>query len=436
MCRCLHNGGFPNQFGKSVKYVRNGVCKNMNMIENKRVISFSPPDISEMEIQEVAEALRSGWITTGPRTKEFERRIAAHVGVNKAVCLNSQTACAEMALRVMGIGPGDEVITSAYTYTASASVICHVGATPIMVDTQEDCLEMDYDKVAAAITERTKAIIPVDLAGIPCDYEKLFAVVEAKKHLFKPSNDIQKALGRVAIMADTAHAFGAEWKGQVIGAVADFSSFSWHAVKNLTTAEGGALTWRTIEGIDDEAIYKQVQLLSLHGQSKDALAKTKLGAWEYDIVGPWYKCNMTDVAAAIGLKQLERYPAMLKRREEIIKKYDAALRPMGVKTLDHYTEEYRSSGHLYLTRIPGITLEQRNEIIIRMAEMGVACNVHYKPLPMMTAYKNLGFDIKDYPNAYAMFANEITLPLHTCLTDEDVEYVIACYCEILKDYIG
>ncbi len=409
---------------------------NMTMIENKRVIPFSPPDISEMEIQEVAEALRSGWITTGPRTKEFERRIAAHVGVKKAVCLNSQTACAEMALRVMGIGPGDEVITSAYTYTASASIICHVGATPIMVDTQEDCLEMDYDKVAEAITERTKAIIPVDLAGIPCDYEKLFAVVEAKKHLFKPSNDIQKALGRVAIMADTAHAFGAEWKGQVIGAVADFSSFSWHAVKNLTTAEGGALTWRTIEGIDDEAIYKQLQLLSLHGQSKDALAKTKLGAWEYDIVGPWYKCNMTDVAAAIGLKQFERYPEMLKRREEIIKKYDAALCPLGVKTLDHYTEEYRSSGHLYLTRIPGITLEQRNEIIIKMAEMGVACNVHYKPLPMMTAYKNLGFDIKDYPNAYAMFENEITLPLHTCLTDEDVEYVIACYCEVLKDYIG
>jgi len=408
----------------------------MDMNQNKRVIPFSPPDISEMEIQEVAEALRSGWITTGPRTKEFERRIAEHVGVNKAVCLNSQTACAEMALRVMGIGPGDEVITSAYTYTASASIICHVGATPVMVDTQKDCLEMDYDKVADVITERTKAIIPVDLAGIPCDYEKLFAVVESKKHLFKPSNDIQKALGRVAIMADTAHAFGAEWKGQIIGAVADFSSFSWHAVKNLTTAEGGALTWRTIEGIDDEAIYKQLQLLSLHGQSKDALAKTKLGAWEYDIVGPWYKCNMTDVAAAIGLKQFERYPEMLKRREEIIKRYDEALRPLGVKTPQHYTEEYRSSGHLYLTRIPGITLEQRNEIIIKMAEMGVACNVHYKPLPMMTAYKNLGFDIKDYPNAYAMFENEITLPLHTRLTDEDVEYVIACYSAVLKDYIG
>ena len=406
------------------------------MNENKRVIPFSPPDISELEIQEVAEALRSGWITTGPRTKEFERRIAAHVGVNKAVCLNSQTACAEMALRVMGIGEGDEVITSAYTYTASASVICPVGATPVMVDTQTDCLEMDYDKVAEAITERTKAIIPVDLAGIPCDYEKLFAVVEAKKHLFKPSNDIQRALGRVAIMADTAHAFGAEWKGQTIGAVADFSSFSWHAVKNLTTAEGGALTWRTIEGIDDEEIYKQLQLFSLHGQSKDALAKTQLGAWEYDIVGPWYKCNMTDVAAAIGLKQLERYPEMLKRREEIIKRYDAAVRPLGVRTLQHYTEEYRSSGHLYLTRIPDITLEQRNEIIIKMAEKGVACNVHYKPLPMMTAYKNLGFDIKDYPNAYALFVNEITLPLHTCLTDEDVEYVIACYSEILRDYIG
>ena len=398
------------------------------------IIPFSPPDISELEIQKVIEALRSGWITTGPKTKELEKKIAKYCGVNRAVCLNSQTACAEMALRVLGIKEGDEVITSAYTYTASASVICHVGATPVLIDTKNG-FEMDYEKLEAAITEKTKAIIPVDLAGIPCDYKKIFEIVERKKNLFKPSSDLQKALGRVAVMADTAHAFGATRGGMPIGSIADFSSFSFHAVKNFTTAEGGALTWRTIEGVDDEEIYRQLQLLSLHGQSKDALAKTKLGAWEYDIIGTWYKCNMTDVAAAIGLGQFERYPEMLKRRREIIEKYDEAFRPLGVETLEHYTDEYQSSGHLYITRIPGITIEQRNEIIIKMAEQGVACNVHYKPLPMHTAYKKLGFDIKNYPNAYTLFANEITLPLHTCLTDEQVEYVIDSYILVLKPYM-
>lgn len=400
-----------------------------------RTISFSPPDISEAEINEVVEALRSGWITTGPRTKLLEKNIAEWIGTERCVCLNSQTACAEMALHILGVGHGDEVITSAYTYTASASVIAHVGAKIVLVDTQKDSLEMDYDALEKAITEKTKAIIPVDLAGIPCDYEKIYEIVERKKNIFKPDNDIQTAIGRVAVMADTAHAFGAKWRGKMIGSVADFSSFSFHAVKNLTTAEGGALTWRTIPGVSNEDIYKRLQLLSLHGQSKDALAKTKLGAWEYDIVDTFYKCNMTDVAAAIGLKQFERYPDMLKRRRAIIEKYDAALRSVGVETLNHYTNEFESSGHLYLTRIPGITVEQRNEIIIKMAEHGVACNVHYKPLPMHTAYKKLGFDISDYPNAYANFANEITLPLHTCLTDEDVEYVIEKYKEVLGDYI-
>lgn len=406
-----------------------------NCIVDRQNIPFSPPDISESEVQEVAQALRSGWITTGPRVKELEKRIAQRVGTNKCVCLNSQTACAELALRVLGVGPGDEIIVPAYTYTASASVVCHVGAKLVLIDSQPDSLEMDYAAVEAAINEKTKAIIPVDLAGIPCNYDRLFEIAEGTKHLFKPTNEIQSALGRVAIMADTAHAFGAKLGDKMIGAVADFSSFSFHAVKNLTTAEGGALTWRTISGIDDESIYKQLQLLSLHGQSKDALAKTKLGAWEYDIVGTWYKCNMTDVAAAMGLKQLERYPGMLERRREIIAKYDAALKPLGVKVLEHYTEAYQSSGHLYLTWIPGITLEQRNEIIIKMAEAGIACNVHYKPLPMHTAYKQLGFDIKDYPNSYAQFANEITLPLHTCLTDVQVAYIAENYVRIVKEYI-
>ena len=398
-------------------------------------ISFSPPDMSELEIQEVADAIKSGWITTGPKTKELERQIAKYVGVNRCVCLNSQTACGEMALRILGIGAGDEVIVPAYTYSASASIVDHVGAKIVFVDVQEGCLEMDYDKMEAAITEKTKAIIPVDLGGVPCDYDKIFAIVEKKKALFQPKNEIQKAIGRIAICADTAHAFGATWHGKMCGSIADFSSFSFHAVKNFTTAEGGALAWKTIPGIDDEEIYHQLQLLSLHGQSKDALAKTKLGAWEYDIVGPWFKCNMTDIMAGIGLAQMKRYPAMLARRKEIIAKYDAAFKPLGVEVLDHYNDEHQSSGHLYITRIPGVGLKERQEIIIKMAEAGIATNVHYKPLPMMTAYKNLGFDIKDYPNAYKRFVNEITLPLHTCLTDEEVEYIIENYCKIVKEYI-
>lgn len=407
------------------------------MIEQneKRFIPFSPPDISEEEIKEVSEALRSGWITTGPRTKELEKKIASYVKTEMCVCLNSQTACAEMALRVLGVKPGDEVITSAYTYTASASVIAHVGAKIVLVDIQKDSLEMDYEAVENAITERTKAIIPVDLGGVVCDYDKLYEIVERKKGLFCAESKIQKALGRVAIMADTAHSFGASRNGVMAGAIADFSSFSFHAVKNLTTAEGGALTWKTIKGIDNADIYKRLQLLSLHGQSKDALAKTQLGAWEYDIVGTWYKCNMTDVVAAIGLKQLERYPDLLARRKQIIGMYDKELKPLGVEVLPHYTSAVESSGHLYITRIPNITVEQRNEIIIKMAEQGIACNVHYKPLPLHTAYKNLGFNIDDYPNAYTYFANEVTLPLHTCLTDEDVGYIIETYNRIVKEYM-
>lgn len=397
----------------------------------KLSVPFSPPDISESEIHEVVDALRSGWITTGPRTKELERNIAQYVGTARCVCLNSQTACAELALRVLGVGPGDEVIVPAYTYTASASVVCHIGAKLVLIDSQKDSLEMDYDAVEGAINKNTKAIIPVDLGGVPCNYARLFSIVEGKRDLFRPNSEIQAALGRVAVMADTAHAFGAKLGDTMLGNVADFSSFSFHAVKNLTTAEGGVLTWRTIPGVEDEAIYKKLQLLSLHGQSKDALAKTQLGAWEYDVVGTWYKCNMTDVTAAIGLKQLERYPGMLARRKEIIGRYDAAIRPLGVKTLDHYTQGHTSSGHLYLTFVPGITPEQRNEIIVKLAERGIACNVHYKPLPMHTAYKELGFDIQDFPNAYAHFANEITLPLHTNLTDEQVDYVAQNFVEIL-----
>ena len=404
-------------------------------MEAKMQILFSPPDISEAEIDEVAAALRSGWITTGPRTKTLEKQIAAYVGTESCVCLNSQTACAEIALRLLGVGEGDEVIVPAYTYTASASIVCHVGAKLVIIDTQKDSLEMDYEAMEKAITERTKAVIPVDIAGIPCDYDKIFSIIERKKSLFKPNNEIQKALGRIAVMADTAHSFGATQKGIPTGRIADFSSFSFHAVKNFTTAEGGALTWKTIPGVDNEKLYKQAQLFSLHGQSKDALAKTQLGAWEYDIVGTWYKCNMTDVAAAIGLAQMPRYPQMLARRREIIEKYDAAFKPLGVKTLEHYTETHCSSGHLYLTRVPNITAQQRNEIIIKMAERGIACNVHYKPLPMHTAYKQMGFDIQNYPNAYAQFANEITLPLHTRLTDEEVDYVIENYKEIVSEYL-
>lgn len=398
-------------------------------------IPFSPPDITETEIEQVAEALRSGWITTGPKTKELEREVADLCGTNRAVCLNSQTACAEMTLRLLGIHEGDEVITCAYTYTASASVVCHVGAKLVLIDTQEDSLEMDYNKLAEAITEKTKVIIPVDLGGVPCDYDRIFSIVEEKKKLFHPDNKLQEAIGRVIVMADAAHAFGATWHGKTVGSIADFSNFSFHAVKNFTTAEGGAVAWRDIEGIDNEEIYHQYQLLSLHGQSKDALAKTQLGAWEYDIIGPWIKCNMTDVVAGIGLAQMKRYKDLLARRKEIISRYDAAFKLLGIEVLDHYNEEHQSSGHLYITRIPGITLEQRHEIIVKMAEKGVACNVHYKPLPMMTAYKNMGFDIKDYPNAYKRFENEITLPLHTKLTDEEVEYVIEMFLGIVKEYI-
>ena len=397
-----------------------------------RNVPFSPPDMSEAEVLEVAEALRSGWITTGPKTKEFERQIAAYCGTNKAVCLNSATACMEMILHVLGVGPGDEVITCAYTYTATASVTCHVGAKVVMVDTAPGSFEMDYSKLADAITENTKAILPVDLAGVICDYEKVYAAVESKKHLFKPANEVQKAFGRVVVLADAAHAFGAKQGGKMCGAIADFTSFSFHAVKNLTTAEGGALTWLPIPGIDDEWIYKQFQLLSLHGQNKDALAKTQLGAWEYDIVAPNYKCNMTDVMAGIGLAQMKRYQGMLDRRREIINRYDEALKECDVQVLNHYGPNHASSGHLYLVRLLGKTVEQRNEVIIKMAERGIACNVHYKPLPMMTAYKNLGFDIADYPNAYAQYVNEVTLPLNTRLTDEDVEYVIENFVDIIK----
>ena len=399
-------------------------------------IPFSPPDITEEEIREVAEALRSGWITTGPRTKELERQVAAFCGTERAVCLNSQTACAELALRVLGVGPGDEVIVPAYTYTATASVVCHVGATPVMVDSQPDSPEMDYAAAEAAITERTKAIIPVDLGGIPCDYDRIFALVERKKALFRPKSPIQQALGRVAVMADTAHSFGASRKGAMAGSIADFSSFSFHAVKNFTTAEGGALTWRTVAGMDSEAIYKQLQLLSLHGQSKDALAKTQLGAWEYDVVGTWYKCNMTDVAAAMGLAQMKRYEGLLARRKAIIGCYDRAFLPLGIRVLPHYTHTHCSSGHLYITRIPGITAQQRNDLITEMARRGISCNVHYKPLPMHTAYKALGFDIKDYPNAYAFFANAVTLPLHTNLTDAQVAYIIENYSEVVRLYLN
>ena len=398
-------------------------------------IPFSPPDITEEEIIQVTEALKSGWITTGPRTKELEREVASLCGVNRAVCLNSQTSCAEMTLRLLGIKDGDEVITSAYTYTASASVVCHVGAKLVLIDTQEDSLEMDYDKLAEAITERTKVIIPVDIGGIPCDYNRIYEIVESKKELFQPENELQKAFGRVIVMADAAHALGAVWQDKMVGSIADFTNFSFHAVKNLTTAEGGAVTWREINGIDSEKIYHQYQLLSLHGQSKDAFAKTQLGAWEYDIIGPWYKCNMTDVAAGIGLAQMKRYKGLLARRQKIIRKYDNAFIPVGIEVLKHYTNEYTSSGHLYITRSPDITQDMRNEIIIKMAEAGVACNVHYKPLPMLTAYKQLGFDIKDYPNAYRRFENEITLPLHTRLTDEEIDYVINQYIRIVREYI-
>lgn len=395
-------------------------------------VLFSPPDITEEEINEVVDTLKSGWITTGPKTKKFENELAEFCHTSKAVCLNSATACLEMALRVLGIGLGDEVITTAYTYTASASVVCHVGAKLVLVDTQKDSYEMDYEKLEHAITGNTKAIISVDLAGIIGNYEKLFAIAERKKAMFHPTNKIQEKMGRIAVLADAAHALGAEKDGKRCGEIADFTSFSFHAVKNLTTAEGGALVWRDIEGIDNEALYKQFMLFSLHGQSKDALAKTQLGAWEYDIVEPYFKCNMTDIMASLGLAQLRRYPGLLARRREIIGSYNEALKDENVTVLNHYGENHASSGHLYLVRLKGKTREECNAIITKMAERGVATNVHYKPLPMLSAYKNLGFSIEDYPNAYELFANEITLPLHTKLTDEEVEYVIEMFKECIR----
>lgn len=397
-------------------------------------IPFSPPDISEAEIEEVCEALRSGWITTGPRTKQFEKEISQYVATAKTVCLNSATASMELTLRVLGVGEGDEVIVPAYTYTASCSVICHVGATPVMVDTAEDSFEMDYDQLGEKITEKTKVILPVDLAGIPCDYDRIYEIIESKKDLFLPKNELQAKYGRVIVLADCAHGFGAERNGKRTGSLSDFTCYSFHAVKNLTTAEGGAVTWRSMPGIDDEALYKEYQLLSLHGQTKDALNKNKAGAWEYDIVAPYYKCNMTDIMAAIGLAQLIRYPLMLNRRFEIIRHYHERLAACNVKLLTHENETYRSSGHLYLVRVNGIDGSQRNEIIGKMAEAGVACNVHYKPLPMLTAYRNLGFRMEDYPNAYRQYINEITLPLYSRLTDEQVEYIMDHFVRILKEY--
>ncbi|MGX1374517.1 DegT/DnrJ/EryC1/StrS family aminotransferase [Bacillus megaterium] len=399
----------------------------------KRNIPFSPPDVTDAEIDEVIKAMKSGWITTGPRTKEFERRIAQYIGTNKAVCLNSATAAMELTLRILGIGPGDEVITSAYTYTASASVIDHVGAKIVLVDTAPDSFEMDYSKLSKAITEKTKAIISVDIAGKMCDYDTIYEIVESKKELFKANNQLQQLFNRVIVMTDAAHAFGSVRNGLKCGQVADFTCFSFHAVKNLTTAEGGAVVWSRDLGLDDEWLYKQFMLYSLHGQSKDALAKTQKGAWEYDIVYPAYKCNMTDIMAGFGLIQLKRYESLLKKRKEIIKTYDKALLPLGIHSLQHYNEDFSSSGHLYLTRIPGINEAKRNQIIVKMAEAGIACNVHYKPLPMFTAYRNLGFDIEDFPNSYNQYVNEITLPLHTLLSNEDVEYVIENLKRILNE---
>lgn len=402
----------------------------MNM--KLRNIPFSPPDMTEAEVNEVREAILSGWITTGPKTKEFERLIAICCQTKRAVALNSATAAMELTLRVLGVGPGDEVIVPAYTYTATASVVHHVGAKIVMVDVAPGAFEMDYGRIADAITERTKVVMPVDLGGVMCDYDRVFAAVESRRELFRPANEIQRAFGRVVVLADAAHAFGARWHDKMCGEVADFTSFSFHAVKNLTTAEGGAVTWRPIDGIDDEWLYKQYQLLSLHGQNKDALAKTQLGAWEYDIVAPDYKCNMTDISAAIGLVQIRRYAELLKRRRDIIERYNEVLKDCNVQVLNHYGEDHQSSGHLYLVRLLGRDSVYRNEVISRMAERGIACNVHYKPLPMMTAYKNLGFKMEDFPNAFCQFENEVTLPLHTRLTDEDVEYVIGNFVDIIS----
>ena len=397
-------------------------------------IPFSPPDITETEIEEVIAALKSGWITTGPKTKEFERQITEYCGSEKTVCLSAATTALEMTLRVLGIGKGDEVIVPAYTYTASCSVICHVGATPVMVDSQTDREEMDYDKMAEAITDKTKAIIPVDIAGILCDYDRIFEVIESKKDMFTPSNDIQKAFNRIIVVADSAHGFGAIQNNKRAGTLADFTCFSFHAVKNLTTAEGGAVTWKGHENLNSEKIYKDYQIYSLHGQTKDALEKTQKGSWEYDILIPAYKCNMTDVQAGIGLGQLKRYASMLKRRHEIVKRYEKAFEGTRVITPRHTGENHTSSGHLYLTRLEGVDLKARNEIIIKMEERGISTNVHYKPLPLLTAYKNLGFDISDYPNAYNLFENEISLPIYSTLTDEEVDYITKNLLEILKNY--
>lgn len=396
-------------------------------------IPFSPPDIGEEEMKEVVDTLKSGWITTGPKTKLFEQRIAAYCRTSRAVCLNSATACMETTLRILGVGPGDEVITSAYTYTATASVVCHVGAKLVLVDTAPDSFQMDYGKLEAAVNERTKVIIPVELGGVICDYDRLFQIVEDKKSLFHPANELQKQIGRVIVMADAAHGFGAQRDGKMCGEIADFTCFSFHAVKNLTTAEGGAVTWRDMPGIDQEALYKQYMLMSLHGQSKDALAKTKLGAWEYDIIAPYYKCNMTDIMASIGLAQLKRYPEILKRRRQLIEMYDAALADLPVTRLVHFDDRGASSGHLYLVRLTGKSRESVNQVISKMAEAGVATNVHYKPLPLLSAYRNMGFDIKDYPNAFRMFENELTLPLHTCLTDAQAAYVTDTFKKVLME---
>ncbi|MFY9440760.1 MAG: DegT/DnrJ/EryC1/StrS family aminotransferase [Tepidanaerobacteraceae bacterium] len=400
--------------------------------QKSKNIPFSPPDISNIEINEIIDTLKSGWITTGPKTKLFEKRIAEYTNTSKAVCLNSATAAMEMTLRLLDIGEGDEVITSAYTYSASASVIYHVGAKIVLVDTAKDSFHIDYGKLEEAITARTKAIIPVDIGGVMCDYDKIFKVVNKKKHLFNPSNELQEAIGRVIVLADAAHSLGATYKGKRSGEVADFTCFSFHAVKNLTTAEGGAVTWKDIPGIDNEYIYGQFMLLSLHGQSKDALAKTKLGAWEYDILFPAYKCNMTDIMASLGLGQLRRYPKILERRKQIIEMYNDALSNQDVDILKHYGNDFSSSGHLYLVRLLGKDEVFRNKVIGKMAENGISTNVHYKPLPMLTAYKNLGFNIEDYPNAFDMYRNEISLPLHTLLTDEQVEYVVEKFKESIR----
>ncbi len=396
-------------------------------------IPFSPPDITQEEIDEVVDTLKSGWLTTGPKTKKFEKEIAEFCHTNMAVGLNSATAAMEMTLRLLGVGSDDEVITCAYTYSASASVITHVGANVVMVDTGKNSYHIDYDAIANAITAKTKVIIPIDIGGVLCDYDKIFEIIEGKKDLFVPSNEIQARFGRVIVLADAAHSIGGTYKGKMSGEIADFTTFSFHAVKNLTTSEGGAVTWNSIDGISDESIYKEYMLLSLHGQSKDALAKTRLGAWEYDIIAPNYKCNMTDVMSSMGLVQLKRYADILKKRKHIIEQYDKLLENLEIETMSHYTETHTSSGHLYLTRLTGKSESYRNEVITKLAERGIASNVHYKPLPMHTAYKNLGFDIKNYPNAFEMYENELSLPLYNLLKDDDIDFIVSNLKNILLE---